>query len=37
MIKIPSHEVYNLDLIQAAIDMFDTVLVSTGAARLGRG
>jgi len=33
MIKVPSHEVYNLELIQAAIDMFDTVLVSTGAAK----
>jgi N,N'-diacetyllegionaminate synthase len=33
MIKIPSHEVYNLELIEAAIEMFDTVLVSTGAAK----
>jgi len=33
MIKIPSHEVYNLELIQAAADAFETVLVSTGAAK----
>ena len=33
MIKVPSHEVYNLELIQAAADIFETVLVSTGAAR----
>ena len=33
MIKIPSHEVYNLELIQAATDNFATILVSTGAAR----
>jgi sialic acid synthase SpsE len=33
MIKIPSHEVYNLELIEAAVEIFDTVLVSTGAAK----
>ena len=33
MIKIPSHEVYNLDLIKAASEIFNTVLVSTGAAK----
>ena len=33
MIKIPSHEVYNLDLIKEAIKYFDTILVSTGAAK----
>tara|TARA_B100000315_G_scaffold244825_1_gene269994 strand:+ start:8369 stop:9181 length:813 start_codon:yes stop_codon:yes gene_type:complete len=33
MIKIPSHEVHNLELIGAAADIFDTVLVSTGAAK----
>ena len=31
-IKIPSHEVYNLALIDKATELFDTVLVSTGAA-----
>jgi N,N'-diacetyllegionaminate synthase len=34
-IKIPSHEVYNLDLIKATSEEFDTVLVSTGAAKWG--
>ena len=33
MVKIPSHEVHNLELIQAAAKIFDTVLVSTGAAK----
>lgn len=33
MIKIPSHEVHNIKLIKAAVELFDTVLVSTGAAR----
>ena len=32
-IKIPSHEVYNLELIQESIDKFNYVLVSTGAAK----
>jgi len=31
-IKIPSHEIYNLDLIKEAIRSFKTVLVSAGAA-----
>ena len=33
MIKIPSHEVHNLELIQAAADAFEIVLISTGAAK----
>ena len=33
MIKIPSHEVHNLVLIQAAADAFEIVLISTGAAK----
>ena len=33
MIKVPSHEVYNLELIQATHEIFDTVLISTGAAK----
>lgn len=33
MIKIPSHEVSNLELIQAAASAFETVLISTGAAK----
>lgn len=33
MIKIPSHEVYNIDLIQSAAHLFDEILVSTGAAK----
>ena len=33
MIKVPSHEVYNLELIEATVEIFDTVLVSTGAAK----
>jgi N,N'-diacetyllegionaminate synthase len=33
MVKIPSHEVHNLELIQSAAKIFDTVLVSTGAAK----
>ena len=33
MIKIPSHEVHNLELIKSAVDLFDTVLISTGAAK----
>jgi N,N'-diacetyllegionaminate synthase len=32
-IKIPSHEVYNTDLIQKCSDIFDTVFISTGAAK----
>jgi N,N'-diacetyllegionaminate synthase len=32
MVKIPSHEVYNLDLIKACTNRFETVYVSTGAA-----
>ena len=31
MVKIPSHEVHNLELIQSAAEIFDIVLVSTGA------
>ncbi len=30
-IKIPSHEVHNIDLIKKAIDLFPKVLISTGA------
>ena len=33
MIKIPSHEIHNLDLIQATTKNFKTILVSTGAAK----
>ena len=33
IIKIPSHEVYNIDLIKKCINNFDLVLVSLGAAR----
>jgi len=33
MIKIPSHEVNNLELIEATAEIYDTVLVSTGAAK----
>jgi N,N'-diacetyllegionaminate synthase len=33
MIKIPSHEVYNLDLIKSAVDSFDLIFISTGAAK----
>jgi len=32
-IKIPSHEVYNLELINEASSLFNNVLVSTGAAK----
>lgn len=30
-IKIPSHEAYNLELIQHSLDTFDYVIISTGA------
>jgi len=33
MIKIPSHEVHNLELIKASVDLFDIILISTGAAK----
>lgn len=33
MIKIPSHEVYNLELIKKAEKLFDRILVSTGASK----
>lgn len=33
MIKIPSHEIYNLELIQSTASAFETVLISTGAAK----
>lgn len=33
MVKIPSHEVHNLELIIAAIEIFNIVLVSTGASK----
>ena len=33
IIKIPSHEVNNIALIEAAVEIFDTVLVSTGASK----
>lgn len=32
-IKVPSHEVYNLELIQATIRDYENVLISTGAAK----
>ena len=32
IIKIPSHEVYNLPLIEKATELFDKTLISTGAA-----
>lgn len=32
-IKIPSHEIYNIDLIKNILNLFETVLVSTGAAK----
>lgn len=32
-IKVPSHEVYNIKLIETLTDMYETVLVSTGAAK----
>lgn len=32
MIKIPSHEVHNVELIKAAASVFDTLMISTGAA-----
>ncbi len=31
IIKIPSHEIYNLDLIKGCIERFDKVLISAGA------
>ena len=33
MVKIPSHEVHNIDLIQSVAEIFDTVLISTGASK----
>ena len=33
LVKIPSHEIYNLDLISNAIKHFKTVIISTGACR----
>jgi len=33
IIKIPSHEVYNLELIMAVAEKFDTIIISTGAAK----
>ena len=33
IIKIPSHEENNIELIQSALENFDTVLVSTGASK----
>ncbi len=30
-IKIPSHEIYNIELITLALDLFETVILSTGA------
>ena len=33
IIKIPSHEVYNLELIQAVVEKFKTTIISTGAAK----
>jgi N,N'-diacetyllegionaminate synthase len=33
MIKIPSHEVYNIELIKKAEKFFDKILVSTGASK----
>ena len=33
MIKIPSHEVHNLELIKAAVKDFNFVLISTGASK----
>ena len=31
VIKIPSHEIYNLDLIKTGLELFDKVILSTGA------
>ena len=33
IIKIPSHEIYNIELIEAASKNFKNVLISTGAAK----
>ncbi len=33
IIKIPSHEIYNLDLIRFCLAKFETVLISTGASK----
>ncbi len=33
IVKIPSHEIHNLPLIEKASELFDKVLVSTGAAK----
>ena len=33
IIKVPSHEIYNLDLISECLKNFDKVLISTGAAK----
>lgn len=33
MIKVPSHEIYNQELIRLCIDKFDLTLISTGASK----
>ena len=33
MIKIPSHEIYNLNLIKSAVENFELVFISTGASK----
>ena len=33
MIKIPSHEIYNIDLIEKCLTKFNKVLISTGASK----
>ena len=33
IIKIPSHEIYNLELIQKCLNSFNKILISTGAAK----
>lgn len=33
IIKIPSHEIYNIELIKKCIDSFDLTLISTGASK----
>ena len=33
IVKIPSHEIHNLSLIEKASELFSKVLVSTGAAQ----
>ncbi len=37
MIKIPSHEIYNLELVQADVDALKLVLVSTGSVKFFSG